>query len=282
MIKIFKDAFKISYNNIIIATPMLLFLLILNIYLITAKNAVKSLPPTILFFSTLLLMISAFLAGWLNMIKVAVDNHINNNNEKDNNSFTLIKEFPAGIADYIKPFIGFTIIYLILADITFISIYHVGLKLIGGVGIKFSEFFAATEAPVAMQALLQSLTKAQLLKINYWYLLVMCSLQLFTLLTLFWPVELVCSTKNPIIAFFKSIKIVFTKPQVIILFIGINVLNLFLTLINYVAIFNPITYFIATIIFFYFIVYIFVLLFLYYEEKIKGNSNSITDSNGEE
>ena len=44
MIKIFKDSLKISYSNIIMATPLLVFLLLLNVYLVIAKNAVKALP----------------------------------------------------------------------------------------------------------------------------------------------------------------------------------------------------------------------------------------------
>ncbi len=281
MIKIFKDALKISYVNIIVATPLLLFLLILNIYLIVAKNAVRALPSTILFFVTLFLMVSAFLAGWFYMIKVSVDNY-RNNVEKDINSFTLLREFPSGIAEYIKPFLGFSLLYVLFADISFITVYYVGLKLIGSVGISFTQFVAATEAPVAMQALLESLTKAQLLKINYWYLLVVCSVQIFSLLTMFWPIELMYSTRNPIIAFLKSILRIFTNPQVILLFIGINIINFVLMLFNYIAMFNPITYFIMTVVFFSFIVYVFVLLFLYYEEKIKSDSNSSTDSNGKE
>ena len=282
MFKIFKNAFKISYNNLIIATPLLLFLLILNVYLMIAKDAVKALPSAILLFLTLFLMVSAFLAGWLYMIKIAVDNYINRNSEQDSNNYSLIHEFPVGIAEYIKPFLGFTILYILFADLAFVTTYHIGLKCIGGIGVSFSTFIAATEAPVAMQAFIESLTKAQLIKINYWYLLMLCSLQLFSLLTLFWPVELMYSTKNPIMAFFKSIKIVFTNPQVILLFIGINILNFLLMIFNYITMFNPITYFIMTVVFFSFIVYIFVLLFLYYEEKIKGNSYSSTDSNGEE
>ncbi len=282
MFQIFKNAFKISYNNLIITTPLLLFLLILNVYLIIAKNAVKVLPSTILFFLTLLLMTSAFLAGWLYMIKIAVDNHINNNNKQDNNTYNLIKEFPVGIAEYIKPFLGFTLLYILFADLAFVTTYHIGLKFIGGIGVTAAQFISATEAPVAMQSFIESLTKTQLIKINYWYLLMLCSLQLFSLLTLFWPVELMYSTKNPILAFFKSVKIVFTKPQVILLFIGINIINFILMIFNYITMFNPITYFIMTVVFFSFIVYIFVLLFLYYEEKIQSNSDSSTNSNWEE
>lgn len=281
MLKIFKDSFKISYNNIIMATPLLVFLLILNVYLIIAKNAVKALPSTILFFVTLFLMISAFLSGWLYMIKVSVENY-KNNSGKESEYSNLLKEFLVGIAEYIRPFLGFSILYLLLADIVFISVYHLGLKLIGSTGITFAQFISATEAPVAMQSLLESLTKAQLLKINYWYLLVLCSVQLFSLLTMFWSIEILYSARNPIFALFKSISRIFIRPQVILLFLGINILNFVLMIFNYIAMFNPITYFIMTLIYFYFIVYIFVLLFLYYEEKIKGNSDSITDSNRQE
>lgn len=283
MIKVFKDAFKITFNNIILATPLLVFLFMLNIYLIVAKNAVKALPSAILFYLTLFLMFSAFLAGWFYMVKVAVKNFKKGQTQDSiNEPFKLIKEFPVGIADFIKSYMGFSFLYLLFANIFVVSIYLIGNHFIGNIGITMKEFASATEAPVAMQALLDSMTKTQLLKVNYWYLLVMISVQVFSLLTMFWPIEIMYSTKNPLIAFFKSISRVFTKPQCILLFIGINVLNFVLVLFNYVSMFNPITYLIMTLVFFSFIVYVFVLLFLYYDEKIKGNSNSISDSDGQE
>ena len=276
MIKIFKDSLKISYSNIIMATPLLVFLLLLNVYLVIAKNAVKALPSTILFCITLLLMVSAFLAGWFYMIKSAVGAY-NNSTEADSEYTGLLKEFLVGIALNIKSFLGFCLLYLLIADIVFISVYNVGLKLIGSIGISVTQFVSATEAPVAMQALLESLTKEQLLKINYWYLLIFLAVQIFSLFTMFWPVEILYSAKNPILALFKSVFRVFMHPKVILLFLGINLLNFVLMIFNYITMFNPITYFVMTLVYFYFIVYIFVLLFLYYEEKIKGNSNSVTD-----
>ncbi len=283
MIKVFKDAFKITFNNIILATPLLVFLFMLNIYLIVAKNAVKALPSAVLFYLTLFLMFSAFLAGWFYMVKVAVKNFQKGKTQDSiNEPFKLIKEFPVGIADYIKSYMGFSFLYLLFANIFVVSVYLIGNHFIGNIGITMKEFVSATEAPVAMQALLDSLTKSQLLKINYWYLLVMISVQIFSLITMFWPIEIMYLTKNPLIAFFKSVSRVFTKPQCILLFIGINVLNFVLVLFNYVSMYNPITYLIMTLVFFSFIVYVFVLLFLYYDEKIKGNSNRISDSDRQE
>ncbi len=282
MIKIFKDAFKISSENIVLATPLLVFLLLINIYLIVAKDAVKVLPSALLFFLTLLLMVSAFMSGWFYMIKTAIHNFKNKTPHKENETFKLMNEFPVGIADYIGSYIGLSIAFLILGDIVLVSIYYLGLNLIGDIGINSAQFISATEAPVAMQALLDSMTKTQLMKLNCWYFLIMISLQIFSLLTMFWPIEILYSTKNPIKALFYAVKRVILKPQSILLFILISILNVVMMIMNYVSMFNPISYFVMTLVYFYFIVYIFVLLFLYYEEKIKGNSNSITDGDGQE
>ncbi len=282
MIKVFKDAFKVSSENIVLATPLLVFLLLINIYLIVAKDAVKVLPSALLFFLTLLLMISAFMSGWFYMIKTAIYNFKNKVLHRENETFKLINEFPVGIADYMGPYIGLSIAFLIFGDIVLVSVYYIGLNLIGSIGVTSSQFISATEAPVAMQALIDSMTKTQVLKLNYWYFLIMFSLQIFSLFTMFWPVELLYSTKNPIKALFYSVKRIFQRPQSILLFIVISVLNVIMMILNYISMFNPISYFVMTLIYFYFIVYIFVLLFLYYEEKIKGNSNSIADSNGQE
>ncbi len=282
MIKIFKDAFKITFTNSIMLTPLLLFLFILNIYLAVAKDSVNALPSAFLFYITLFLMVSAFASGWFNMIKMAIYNYKNDVYSAEFDSFKLLNEFPSGIAEYIKSFLGFSLLYLLIADITFYSIYTIGMKFIGGIGISITQFMEASESSQAMTLLLDSLTKEQLLKINYWYLLVISSIQIFSLFTMFWPIEILYSTKNPIIAFLCSIKRIFTRPQIILLFIAINILNFILTILNYFSMFNPITYFIMTLVIFCFIMYVFVLLFLYYEEKIQGNSNSSTDSNGEE
>ena len=282
MIKVFTDAFKVSSENIVLATPLLVFLLLINIYLIVAKDAVKVLPSALLFFLTLLLMISAFMSGWFYMIKTAIYNFKNKVLHRENETFKLINEFPVGIADYMGPYIGLSIAFLIFGDIVLVSVYYIGLNLIGSIGVTSSQFISATEAPVAMQALIDSMTKTQVLKLNYWYFLIMFSLQIFSLFTMFWPVELLYSTKNPIKALFYSVKRIFQRPQSILLFIVISVLNVIMMILNYISMFNPISYFVMTLIYFYFIVYIFVLLFLYYEEKIKGNSNSIADSNGQE
>ena len=282
MIKVFKDAFKVSSENIVLATPLLVFLLLINIYLIVAKDAVKVLPSALLFFLTLLLMISAFMSGWFYMIKTAIYNFKNKVLHRENETFKLINEFPVGIADYMGPYIGLSIAFLIFGDIVLVSVYYIGLNLIGSIGVTSSQFISATEAPVAMQALIDSMTKTQVLKLNYWYFLIMFSLQIFSLFTMFWPVELLYSTKNPIKALFYSVKRIFQRPQSILLFIVISVLNVIMMILNYISMFNPISYFVMTLIYFYFIVYIFVLLFLYYEEKIKGNRNSISDSDRQE
>lgn len=282
MKQVFKNALNIVGANLVLATPLLVFLLLVNLYLIIAKDAVKAIPSAILFFITLFLMISAFIAGWFYMIKVSVENFKNNKTTFQNEPLKLIKEFPAGIADYISSYMGFTLLFIIAIDVVMVSVYQLGMHMIGSCGISLKSFITATEAPVAMQTFIESLSKAQILKINYWYLLVMFVGQLFSLFTMFWSIEIMYSTKNPLKAFFLSISRIFLRPQSILLFICISFFNYVMMLFNYLSMFNPITYFVMTVIYFYFIVYVFVLLFLYYEEKIQSNCNSCTDSNGKD
>ncbi len=280
MKKIFKNAFRIVCSNLALATPLLVFLLLLNVYLIISKDAVRAIPSAVLFYLTLFLMISAFMAGWFNMIKVAVVNFKKNEQKVINEPFYLMKEFPAGIADYILSYMGLTLLFLLFADILIMSIYHLGMYFIGDIGVSIREFLSATASPIEIQSLIESLSKEQLLKINYWYFYIMFSVQLFMLLIMFWGIELMHSTKDALMAFFYSIGRLFSRPQSILLFICISVLNYIVMIFNYISMFNPFTYFVMTVIYFYFVVYIFVLLFLYYEEKIKSNSDSGTNSNG--
>ena len=74
MIKLFKDSFGITYYNIILATPLVLFMVIVSMYLGFSKNTVDTLPEMLLSMFTLWVMFGAFLAAWFFMVKRAVEN----------------------------------------------------------------------------------------------------------------------------------------------------------------------------------------------------------------
>lgn len=293
MIKYFLKAFKITNENIILTTPLVLFLFLLSIYLGIAKSAPETLPAAILLLITTLFMFAAFFAGWLFMVRKAIELNKQEfvaDEEKAKASFNLIREIPLGIGEYFFPFIGGLILYVLLMILLSFVGYEIGLHFIGKIGIGLLELKVALNSPTAMKTLISSLSSAELSRLNAWNLLILSIMTIFSFITMFWGANLVMKNKNPFISFFQALSFTFKNFLTsLILFIYISVVNFIVSLINAFSTINPIVYFISMLIYFYFVVYIVVLIFLYYdsennkpiEEKTESNSDSGADSVGE-
>src|SRR5574344_168278 len=138
MIKYFRNAFKITNDNIILTIPLVLCLLFLSIYLGFAKTTPDNIWAITLLVVTLLLMFAAFCAGWLYMVKKAVelskkDFYIEE--DKARESFALIKEFPVGVGEYFLPAIGGILFYTFLILVFLIGMYFLGIHLVGKIAI---------------------------------------------------------------------------------------------------------------------------------------------------
>lgn len=271
MIKYFTKAFKITNENIILTTPLVLFLFLLSIYLGIAKNAPETLLATVLLLVTILFMVSAFFSGWLFMVKQAVNLEKKEglaDEEKAKASLALLKEIPVGIGEYFLSFIGGLILYVgLIALMAFLG-YQIGMHFIGKVGVNLMELKIALESPAAMKALVSSLSVEQLKKINEWNILFLSSMTLFSFITMFWGAQIVIKNKNPFVSFFQALGFTFRNifPS-IILFVYISLINFTVSLLNAVAGVNPILYFLSMLVYFYFVVYVVVLVFLYYDSE---------------
>lgn len=295
MIKYFSKAFRITNENIILATPLVFFLFVLSVYLEFAQRAPKTIPSAILLLITTLFMISAFFAGWLYMVKKAVDldqQEFILEEDRAKSSFGLMKEIPVGIGEYFLPFIGGILLYSTLSILFGIAVYKIGMNFIGDVGLSAEQIKALLSSPEAVKMTVKALSKAQLIKLQSWNTLLFISLIAYSFLTMFWGVEVIMRTKNPFWAFFRSIKTLFQNfLPAVILFVYISFTNFIVSFINTLATVNPILYFVSMLIYFYFLVYVVVLIFLYYDREITGkkednfaqdNSDSGTDSKREE
>ena len=273
MIKYFGKAFKITNDNLILATPFILFLLLMSIYLGVLHNSSKELGVLILLLITTLLMFSAFLAGWFFMFKKALEldkKGILLPEEKAKASFGLIKEFPVGIGEYFFSFVGGVILYGLLIAIFSYATYRMGLHFIGKMDLTIFQLKEALTSPSAMKAIVSSLSKDQLIKLNLWNFLSLGSMALFSFITMIWPAQIIFKTKNPLFAFFKSIGFIFRNFfTAIILFVYLSLVNFVVSLVNTISTINPILYFVSLLIYFYFVVYVIVVVFLYYD----ANSN---------
>lgn len=286
MIRYFIKAFKITNENIILTTPLVLFLFLFSIYLGVAQNAPATTISAILLLITIVLMFSAFFAGWFFMVRKAVELNKKEfiiDDDKSRASFELMKEIPIGVGEYFLSFLGAAFLYFgLFVFVSFIA-YQVGMHFIGKVDLDLRVLKLALESSAAMKAFISSLSPQQLVKLNAWYLMVLSCMTIFSFLTMFWAAEIIFKTKNAFVAFFKAL--FFTLKNflsAIILFIYVSAVNIIVSIINALGTINPILYFISMLVYFYFIVYVIVLIFLYYDEahsdKTKSDSDSGTDS----
>lgn len=271
MIKYFSRAFGITNENIILTTPLVLFLMIFSVYLEVSRNAIFNAPALILMLITSLFMFSAFLAGWFFMVKRAVDlDKIDFiiDEDKARASFALMKEIPLGIGNYFLSFVSGLILYAGLIALFSIIAYGLGEHFIGKIDLNTFGLKLASLTPETMKKFVESLSMDQRILLAKWNFLIVSALTIFSFITMFWPAHVIIKNKNPFIAFFQALKFTFKNflPSVI-LFVYISFVEFAVQLVNAVSVVNPIFYFLAMLAYFYFVVYIVVLVFLYYDSE---------------
>ena len=159
MLKGFKEIFNITNRYIVLATPLILFSLISSLYLaFSMKNSPLHLIFAIILF---ILMASAFIAGWGQMVKTAVIEPT----RKDVNS--LIKEFPAGVGEHFIQSVGITHFILFFMIVIILCSFYIGIHLIGNPQISSESLTKALESAETLKAFLTSLTAEQLQILNH-------------------------------------------------------------------------------------------------------------------
>lgn len=294
MIRYFKQAFKITNDNIILTTPLVLFLLLTSIYFDFAQGAPKTIPSAMLLLITTLFMFSAFFSGWFFMTKKAVklnEKEFMTDEDKAKASFNLIKEFPVGIGEYFFSFVGGLILYSAMFIAISYLAYHIGAHFIGKPELNIAEIKTLLNATALTKT---TMSAKQLTNILMWTSLLFIVTMFYSYITMFWAAQVVSGTKNPLIAFIKSLSFTFKNfLSTIILFVYINILSYLVSmLMNLMAMIPPkvyfislITYLAAMIIYFYFVVYSVVLIFLYYDKeanKAKNYSDCGSDCIGQD
>lgn len=271
MLKLFKNAFKLTNEGILLAIPLILFFWIMTIYLTFAKHVVDTLPEALSAITTLLCMVGAFFAGWFFMVKETIklsQKEFVMDEDRAKALLNVLKTIPTGIGKYFLPFLGMSLISLIFFAITGAIFYKIGLQSIGSIDFTSAQIRGAMASPQDMKTFLDSLTQEQLYKLGSWNLLFMAGTTLVSFLLMLWVPEIIYQTSNPLLALFKSLKKLFIKfHKSILLFIYITFLNIIISFANTFAMLHPLIYMILMIIYFYFLVYVIVLIFSYYDKE---------------
>ena len=252
---------NLTNKYIVLTTPLILFTLLSSIYLAVTANGGKLIN---LLFAIVLFtfMTAAFIAGWFNMIKIAVTNQ-----EKDE-SISLMQEFTSGVGEYILPSLVCFIMAVITSIILLIGSYLLGANFIGDPGVTAESLSNAMQNQVALKTFIASLTTEQLTKISMWNFLILGTITLtYFLMFLYLPV-LFFKNKNPFIAYFISLKDLFSKKifKTSGIFLLIFVLNFFISVLSTLFASNVIVHFIITLANFYFITAACIGVFYYYHK----------------
>lgn len=283
MIRYFFDALRITNNNIILATPLILFMLIVSIYSVILQTMSSSPVMYFLFLMTLGLMIAAFAAGWFYIVKKAIENDriSATKDEKIKKSFDLMNLMVTGVGENFLSFLGALFLYVLILLTFLIFGSFIGVKLIGNLNFPIEQLKPALVSAEATQAFIQTLSAEDLLKLTKWKYLILIGGALFSFITLFWSVDIVKFNKNPFKALFNSNKFLWKNFfSTFLFYIMLFVFNFVVMLVTALLSMNNILYFISMLIYFYFMVYMVVLVFLYYDDNTEKQDYSNNGSNG--
>ncbi len=270
MIKYFRNAFKITNENIILTTPFILFLLLAGLFLGLTGNLASSKYTAIFLITTLLFMTAAFFAGWFYMVQKAIDiSHENIDSEdKIRKSLAVMQTMTTGIGEYFLSFVFGIILMLLLVFAFIFTCKFLGGHFIGNVAVSYDALKTSAVSNEQLQLFLNSIPHNELVKISKWNFLILAAVTIFSFITMFWASVIIKTDKNAFLAFFKALSFTFKNFfGAFILFVYVSVLNFAITMLSGVCSGNNLLYFLATLVYFYFVVYIVVLIFLYYDEQ---------------
>ena len=274
-----KKAFDITRKNLIIIQPLILFLIVLTFTTSALFQLVHKITY-IVFLTTNILLCTAFLSGWLYMIKKTIEHsqkaengEYKNDKEEAEASIALGKEFFPGVGDYF-PAVTFTVlcyvaVYILIMFVCFKS----GTYFLPRTNINWVDFMtAANSTPVEMQKYVAALSYEQIKAINIWtfYMGGIGSILMFLTMYLF---PAVFDKKEqyffvPFSAFNRNLVFIckhFFSSLGLIVFLFF--LQLIFSILSVFFGMNIILSIIGLIIAFYFWTYAVVLIFLYYETK---------------
>lgn len=271
MFKLFKNAFNLTNEGILLAIPLILFMWVLTIYIRFAKTVVDTIPEALSALITLLCMTGAFFAGWFYMVKKSIElskKEFVLDEDRARELVNLAKSIPTGIGKYFLSFIGLSLLTIIIFALFGGLFYKLGMHYIGSIDFTAEQIRGAMASPEDMKAFLNSLTNEQIYKLGSWNMLLMAGTSLMSFLLMLWIPEIIYKTTNPFFALFKSLKKLFVKfHKSLALFIYLTFLNIVISFANTFAVLHPLIYMTLMIIYFYFLVYVVVLIFSYYDKE---------------
>ena len=274
----FKEAFRVANDSIIIAVPLIFFIKIIDLYSNFALYRADSTAKFFLATITLIFLVGAFSAAYFYMVKRSIEISkkvfvIDSDRTKE--ILEIFKSSHDGISKY---FVSFAAVYIILLAIEILLtplVYLTGVRLIGHISPELIQGIQSVAADSsAVSAFVDGLTTADMIFFAKWSLLLVAVASILMFLLMLWIPEIIYKTRNPLSALFKSIKKVFVNfGKSVKIYLGLYALGFLVFCLASFSFSNLAVYFISNFVIYYFYLYITILIFLYYDKKYNVTDN---------
>ena len=258
-----QKVFNLTNKYIVVATPLILFSILVNIYIFMSASAGNKVINLVCAPFIIFLMCSAFISGWFGMIKSAI---INPDRNEPN---SLISEFPQYVGEYFLSSLGLMFILFLINLLLVVLIYISGMHFIGNPGISSAAFAKAAADTETLKTFIYSLPTYQLTKLCFWNLLIISGITFGYFTVFLYIPTLFFKTKNPIKAYFISLKNLLGRKIILnaLLYFLIFVLYLLISLISALTAGNMLLSFLMTLVSFYFMSAAAIGVFYYYHNN---------------
>ncbi len=278
-----KKSISIIVDNPILTMSFVIYLIFLT-FLMPKLFMWQNIIVFALIIILLLLFTSAFFAGWLQMVKTAIENSKKQEktDEEKIKEFTQMKnDFFSAVPVYILPIAGAIILYLIM----FFALLTFNIKFanhfIGSLDFLVEKINSIPQDAQGLHAFLEALPQDKILILWYWQILFLFTFGLFNFFIMFWASALYypekCTT-SPLSALKNSFFAIFKHPvKSLALYTFIMILGMLFRSVSVFFATNVVLYFIFMVLFIYFWVFVFVLIFDYYESRFYNHGDNGCD-----
>ncbi len=285
MLEIFKKSFYILKNNLIFIQPLLLgLLLLMTAFTFLLGRNIFSIPKIVLMLSIVLMFI-AFSAGWFYINKQGVLNY-NENDSKEEIALKAVqnfKKFFEGVgADFLKTAGSYIILFILYATTLYI-VTKFCMSVFGEPKI-INDFPKILKASSQAEILnyVNSITIQDKITFMSWMVIfnIAASIVNFFIVLHFAVVSF--ENVNILKSFWLALKFFFKNLLgVVAILVVIFILYVFLNILSVLLGSNSLSFVILIILFTIYLNYYLLLVFCFYYDKTKNNSNNRTECIGE-
>jgi len=274
---IFRNAKRILKNNFIFIQPLLLYMLLAMLVFGSLLMSNAGLQVKLLLFISLVLMFAAFLSGWVSINMVAVDDYNPYDDFETINQKTLknLKSFFLFVGENFTQSLFGIITYFAFYLLVSFGVIYFTTKCVGEPTAIFELANVMKNTTLTASQFLELQDKANMNLPMAWIIVMTVCPLILNFLGVLYFVILFKTKKNVFVSMFETLKFFFMNFTKSIYLIFILFLIYFVVgLITMFLGSNSLTAILFVILFAIYFNYYLILVFCFYNEKTKNNSNS--------